>query len=530
MLRSITRGLGLGAMYDPAPGPGVIATLSGSSYIDQGLIEMVPNQGQRRNMTYREVYLTNPWVWAAVNILTKAIARTPALVYSLDADGNPTRIRSDTPQPPGRPQAGVTLDALMMNPTPGRSRGAVFAQPVRDKLIYGNGLWRLNRQPGGGGMPTSVKQIPWRQVARVKTMDAHPDEVLFYELQRQNGQAHGERILPADCVHFGLGSDEGAVGMSPLRAARYTLALHDAMVRHLLGYYKNSARASGHLTVDKVTPAKAREIREMITEMYASPENAGKVLVTSGNWQSVSDPPNQSDIAALIALSREELAATYMIPPPVLGILDRAMKSNVDMLREQFIRDAVGNQTTDFEQDVKAQLIDPVPSWDGLYMGFDLDAQLRPDLEARAMVYQRSTWWLTIDDVRRKENLAPLKIKGVTDVPWVPSGSQPISAWKDGVPPGGKTLPFPAPIGPPEDDPDDGNQDDSYDEDAPSGSGSGGDDTGNEGAGATADDVRLLISLLDDDAGAARRVALSLAGRIEAGRSNGNGGTPHEHD
>jgi hypothetical protein len=126
LIEAIARGLGLKAMYDPAPGPGVYVVALGRQRIDLGTIELVPSMGARRYATFREIYLTNPWVWAAVNVLARGVGRTPTGVFAIDEDGNYVRQRGDVPQPQGRPTSGASLDKLLTNPTPGISRGAVF--------------------------------------------------------------------------------------------------------------------------------------------------------------------------------------------------------------------------------------------------------------------------------------------------------------------------------------------------------------------------------------------------------------------
>jgi hypothetical protein len=111
----------------------------------------------------------------------------------------------------------------------------------------------------------------------------------------------------------------------------------------------------------------------------------------------------------------------------MLGILDRAIKSNVKELREQYIRDSVGPWANETEAEFQAQLIPAQPSWSSLFVEFQLAEQLRPDLEARALVYQRLMSVFAIDEIRAFENLAPLDIAGVSDVPWVQSGAMPIT-------------------------------------------------------------------------------------------------------
>jgi len=145
-------------------------------------------------------------------------------------------------------------------------------------------------------------------------------------------------------------------------------------VRHLVAFFGNSARPSGFIGLDKdLNKARAEEIRGVLKDLYASPENAGKVIAMAGaTWQEMGKAPDQSAIVELVKLSREEIAAAYSVPPPVLGILDQAIKSNVKELREQFGRDALGPWASDVEGEFAAQLLPQQPSWAGLTTRFDL--------------------------------------------------------------------------------------------------------------------------------------------------------------
>lgn len=438
----IARGLGLQAsVSDVASGTPSAYNVSPISL--RGIVPLVPSMGVQRWATFRTIYLTNPWVYAAVNKKARDIARLPLNVYSIDVDGDPTRVRGDGAMTPGRPTGGQSLDRLLSSQGfGGISKNAAVTATLTERFVYGNSLWEIIR-PYGGGMPNALKRIRWRDVLMVG--ESIDNEVIYYDILPRNDygmSGQQRRVYPSDVVHFGLGSDsDSAIGISFLQACRHTLTLHDALIRHLIGYFTNSARPSGHIKVDKLDRKTAELIRDLIQEWYSSPENAGRVLTTSGEWQSMSDTPDQSQIIELMTASAVEVAAAANIPPPVLGILDKAIKSNVHELREQYVREGLGPDASDFEEDIKAQLLTQVPSWAGLDLCLDLDEQLRPDLEARALVYQKMAGYYTVDDVRSMENLKPLRIKGVTDVPWAASGYQPMSAWE-----GGKS-PHPAPGG-----------------------------------------------------------------------------------
>jgi HK97 family phage portal protein len=422
MIAEVVRGLGFQAFGDPPPAPGSPRGLSYSPGLPIGRIKLVASGGRARERTYREVYYTNPFVYAATNYIARGIGRLPLHLYELDSKAEKTRIRGDIPSP-GPYGPGATLDRALNIPQGRLSRAAFFAGTTRSRMILGNALWEIERA-GGAGIPIGLTRVPMSQVQHIE--EDSWGNISYYEILDPGTRGQRRALFPTDVVHFGLGNEmEGGCGSSLLESCSATLALHDAILRHLLAYMENSATPSGSLYVERVGRERAKEIRDLMTELYASPENAGRILVTSGKWQAHSDSPDHAKLVELIKESRIEIAAAFQIPPPILGLLENAIRANVKELREQFGRDGMGPWASEFESEIDAQLIKPVQPF--MFSAFQLAEQLRPDIEARAMVYQRMMFILSIDEIRGLEDLPPLKIKGVTDVPWVQSGAMPLT-------------------------------------------------------------------------------------------------------
>lgn len=440
-LRSIARGLGVQAMGDPPPGAGA-ASLSTSTR-SSGSIQLVGSMGRGRVATYLQIYRMNPWVYSAANYIARGIGRLPLHTYQLDAKANKERIRSDLPATPGRPSAGVQLDRILSHPL-GPSRAAVFGTTMRERLIFGKSLWEILND---GGLPYGLQRIPWKNVEHVE-YDGEGG-VKYYDVRGDSTfLAAGRRriIRGENTIHFGLGSDlDDPCGVSILESCHHTLALHEAIMRHLFSYTENSLRPSGMFKAESAKAA--REARQLITELYTSPENAGMALVTNAEWVSMSDSPDHAHLVELVKESRIEIAAAFQVPPPILGLLENAIRANVKELREQFGRDTVGPWATEIEDEIEGQLLIPIPAWNSLFVEFQLAEALRPDLEARALVYHRLMWIMSIDEIRGMENLPPLAIEGVTDVPWVQSGSLPVTTAATRDP---SSNPAPGPRGDPD--------------------------------------------------------------------------------
>lgn len=419
MIREALQGLGLVAYGDPPPSAGVPRGMSYSPSTQIGRIRLVPSKGRAREATYQQVYYANPFVYAATNFVARGIGRLPLHLYTKAANGEKRQLESDLAG--ASFTGGVELDALLNEPQGRLSRAAMYSGTIRQRLILGNALWQIVRR--GAGAPVGLRRIPWGLVAHVEE-DSFGD-ALYYAI-RDPRTNRTETLAPGDVIHFGLGSEaDQACGVSLLESCSATLALHEALLRHVNAYFENSARPSGHFKVERVNREKAAEIRQLMTDLYASPENAGKILVSTGDWQPMGDSPDHAQIVELLKQSRLEIAAAFQVPPPVLGLLENAIRSNVKELREQFGRDTLGPWATEVEDELEAQLIKPL--YPNVYCKLQLAEQLRPDLEARALVYQRMMWVMSIDEIRDMEDLPRLNIPGVTNIPWVASGAMPVT-------------------------------------------------------------------------------------------------------
>lgn len=402
-------------------------------YTTLGALPMVSSMGAQRWATYRNVYMTNPWIYASVNRLAQALGRMPLCVYQHDEDGFPVRIQAN--QTVGAPTSGQRLDNLLQNGYQGQQSGQVMSRKAMisgtliDRLVYGNALWIMRRDSTGNVI--GLRRIRWRDVYRVEPdMDGWP---VAYWWRPWNGLYYGPmQITPvSDCIHFGFGSDpEGIYGVSPIEAARHSIALYDALERHLKAYFGNAARPSGFVGLDKdLNEKRANAIRDMIAEVYASPENAGKVIAAAGaTWQQMGNAPDQSSIVNLVKLAREECITVFSLSPTDVGILDNAIKSNVQELREQFGRDSLGPWAADFEAEFQAQLLPQQAGWRGLSVKFDIASLLLPDLEALALVIDKVGTAMTPDEIRTKFlGLSPLRLKGRSDTPWTAPRTLPMA-------------------------------------------------------------------------------------------------------
>lgn len=388
-------------------------------YSPSHTIELVPGaDGTARKRDYEWVYLTNPWLYATIQLKAKGAARMPIKLYRFTGDeGERERIRPNGSGGSAEERRARSLARALTRPGNRTSRFALVKGTSTNANVWGPALWVIERDRYGDYL--GFKRIPYRYARK---------DMIAGVMRYWDSRTPGVRHLADDVIHFGLGSDCGEFdASSPIGALHSTVALYDAIERHLVAYFRNSARLSGHYQVQPGTGKQARAaIREAITSLYTSPENAGKILVTSAKFEKHSETPDHNKVVELAKQSREEIVAVYNMPPPLVGILDRAIMSNVRELRSHYARDVVGPDLALFEGDFDAQVLaqDPLLSQD-VFVEFEMAAVMRPDPEARAGTYKDRRLVETLNEIRATENLKRIDHPDA-DMPWMPLNEAPL--------------------------------------------------------------------------------------------------------
>jgi len=370
-------------------------------------------QGFTGPTRFVNLYKSNPWVNAAVRSISWGISRMPFNVYTLAADGQREMVDFRLPRQGGAPSAALRLDEDLNTTAPLDRSGPQrrMRRTMVDYLVHGNALWTIEDD--------GFWYVPWRLV---RPIEGENVEVLGYEIQGTSGK---RQLAPEQVIHFSAGDDpDSIIGLSPMESLTSTLQLHEALQTYVVQFFQNSARPSANVKLDKsANQETVKFIRDQVRDLYTSPDNAGKVIVTTGDFQPLTQGHDQSQIIELARQSREEIAAVYRIPLPVLGVLDNAIKSNVAELRQQYVRDVVGGWSAPVQDEIMAQAVRPNRSLRGVFAEFDQDYHLRPDLEGMSEAMARLERTMTTNERRRKFNLPDLPYPEADTVPATPGSS-----------------------------------------------------------------------------------------------------------
>jgi HK97 family phage portal protein len=321
------------------------------------------------NRTYAAIWRTQPNVRTVVDFLARNIAQLGIHVFRRLSDNDRERL-------PKHELAGI-----IQRPNPGKVRFRLIEDLVADLGVYFNAYWLKVRTE-----PLGVLRLPAHRVS--VGGDLVPT---LYVYQRRNG----DRIpfAPSEIVHFGgfnpCDDDNPLQGVSPLETLRRILAEEAAAGAHREAFWTNAARVEGVVTRPKekprYNPDQVRQWREQWQGAYAGGGGGKTVLLQDGEtFTPTSWSAKDSEYLGARKLTREECAAAYHVPLPMVGILDHATFSNIKEQHKQLYQDCLGPWLVMIEEEIERQLLPECTDTRDVYVEFNIAEKLKGSFEEQA--------------------------------------------------------------------------------------------------------------------------------------------------
>lgn len=349
--------------------------------------------------SYRGLYETQPWVAATINFLTRQVARLPLKTYELDSQNTKKRVKE------GR------LHDLITKPAPRCGPVHLKQWLAFPTLLHGNSATRKIRDRPGG-TPIGLRPTYWPTL-EAKQEDNEPDGELQYWINRERRKP---KVLdPDDLIHIAWMAPRGLFGVSPLKQLGVTMRIERAAQSYQENAFRNNVNPSGAVQMPDgivLDDDIRKEIRKDLARWAAGTKNARRPILLPGGmkWESISHTAHEAELIDQRKVAREETAAVYNAPQPLIGILDHATYSNIAELHKILYGPVLGPWLVLFEESFKSQVIDDEPAFEGQWVEFDLREVLRGDplKEAQALKAQVQSGLLTINEARQIMNLQPI--------------------------------------------------------------------------------------------------------------------------
>jgi len=319
--------------------------------------------------TYAAIYRTQPNVRTVVDFLARNIAQLGIHAYRRVSDLDRVRL------------ANHELIDWITHPNPGTTRYRLFESLMQDLGVYYNAYWlKLRRTDGGIGLA----RIPPESI----TVDGWliPRSFLW---RLPNGE---EMTLAREQVVYFNGYDpcDPLMGLSPLETLRQVLLEDAAQTTYRRAYWNNSARLEGVIQrpagAPKWTVDQKQAFREQWQARFSGSANAGQtaVLEDGMTFQATSYSARDSEFVAARKLTREEVAAAYHVPQPMVGILDHATFSNVREQHKQLYQDTLAPWCEMIQEELERQLLVDARDQENVYLEFNIADKLKGSFEEQA--------------------------------------------------------------------------------------------------------------------------------------------------
>jgi HK97 family phage portal protein len=402
---------------------------------------------------YLEIWRKQYAVKTTVTFLARNVAQLGLPLYRRISDDERERL-SDHP-----------LAQLIRQPNPWTNRYRFLDAIVHDLAIFDLSYWLKAKGKADASGPGGLRllRLP---AAGVLPKGKNPFYPEYFEFRGTGGRFE----FGADEVLFLRGysggmSDVG--GVSPIESLREVLEESYWSSVGRAQVVRNGARVSGYLARPANTPwsdGAKESFRGDWQSQYTGygPGAGGTPILEDGmTFVPASMTPKDLQYVESRRLTREETAAAYFIPPPMLGLLENATFSNITEQHLMLYQDTLGPLLSQIQDEIRLQLVPDFDKSDELYVEFNLADKLRGDFDKRQDAILRSVGapYRTRNEGRALENLPPM------DDPACDELVQPLNVTQTGdtepIPaepapaPGAEPMmtPTPKPPPPPEEEP-----------------------------------------------------------------------------
>jgi len=271
-------------------------------------------------------------------------------------------------------------------------------------LGWGNGYAEIVRL--GSGRPSAL--FPLHPTSVTPGRDSQ--NAIIYEVRDEARQE--PRTLRAEQVlHIhGLGFD-GLVGYSPIEVAKNSVGVALAQQKYRGKFFGNGGRPGGVLEVPGVLKDEAhKRLKESWADKHGGADNAHRpaILEQGVTWKESSINPEDAQMIESGQFSVEEICRWFRMPPHKVQHLIRATFSNIEHQSIEYVTDTLMPWLVRWEQEVRRKMF--LPGESDLYAEHVVDGLLRGDTASRYQSHSigRQWGWLSVDDIREKENMNPL--------------------------------------------------------------------------------------------------------------------------
>lgn len=322
-------------------------------------------------------------VWACVKLLSETVASLPLNIYKTTENG--------------RKKAENHALTMLFESKPNRyqTRVEFFETLILNLVINGNAYCHIQRVGDRivGLLPLMSSQMT------VNLLEG--GELTYAYSDGSNVTVFAESSI----WHMKL-MGNGTIGMSPLAYQRNSLGIAQAAETAVTKIYRNGAKPSGVITIDRVlTPAQREQVRTSFANLTSSTDDRLMVLEGGMKFDAVSLSPQDIELLSSRKFQISEVCRWYGVPSVLVNDANgtSVWGSGIESIMEGFYKLTLRPLLEKIEASIEANLIK-----DRKYeVEFDFDALLRSNIKSRYESYRVgiTSGLMTPNEARAKENM-----------------------------------------------------------------------------------------------------------------------------
>lgn len=334
-------------------------------------------------------------VWACVGLLSETIGWLPLVVNRWMGQDSRERARnhplySVLHDQPNQWQTAMEFREMMTGHV--LLRGNAYAQIVPGP-----------RGPADQLIPIHPDRIPAGNVEKL------PNGRLRYWVKQDDGTK--KAFNQEDIFHIRGLSGDGLTGKSVIDYARDSFGLAIAAEQYGGRFFRNDSRPGGILRTDKSLSDGAAKRLKASWEAAHTGGNQNRVAVLEEGlqWQQIGISPEEAQFLGTKEYQAEDVCRWFRVPPHMVGLTSKATSwgSGIEQMGIGFVTYTLMPWLTRWTQAISRDLI---IATDTYFADFIVEGLLRGDIGSRYNAYAtaRQWGWLSVNDIRRLENMNPV--------------------------------------------------------------------------------------------------------------------------
>jgi HK97 family phage portal protein len=338
------------------------------------------------NVNQDSVFQINA-VFAATRLIADTISTLPIDVF-ITRDGEKFTFR---PKP-----------AWVIQPDIALPREAFYNQVITSMLIDGNAFIRLFTNDRG----EIVNMVVLNPLS--VEMKRGADGNVIFTVEGEDRPLSSENILHIpDVLRPGK-----LRGISRVKAMKEDFGLAIALRNFSATLFGSGASMNGVIEYPgNLTAEQAKNLTESFDSRHRGWRRAHKTGVLTGGatFKSTQIDPDKSQAIEARRLAVEDVARAFGVPNHLMGIPGTTSYASVEESNRQFLTMTLRPIASKIETGLST-LMNRYPGGSGAYVRFNFSALVRSDLSTRAAAYSTGlqSGWLSVNDVRRWEDLSPI--------------------------------------------------------------------------------------------------------------------------